>query len=217
MTETLYIEWVEFQLRAGVTDAQFCAASDAFQTAFLDLQPGYQHRALVRLGTPGNFADCVHWTGVDDMEAAMDAGKAFPECQAYFALLQVTKAPTMGKAIAQYGGAKISPAKASCASTWGGMEFSLFKPKPGVSDQALQHAAQRMANGIYRGQPGFLHHTVVKSEQGLYADVVLASTGKRAAELCASWGSGPFAEPCRGYLDMISPESVQLAFFDTLQ
>jgi hypothetical protein len=217
MTETLYIEWVEFQLRAGVTDAQLYAASDAFQTAFLDLQPGYQHRALVRLGTPGHFADCVHWTGVNDMEAAMAAGKAIPEFQAYFALLQVTKAPTVGKTVAQYGSAKIPLATDLCASTWGGMEFSLFKPIPGVSDQALQRAAQHMANGLYRGQPGFLHHAVVKSEQGIYADVVLAASGKRAAELCASWGSGPLAEPCRGYLDMISPESVQLAFFDVLQ
>jgi hypothetical protein len=217
MTETLYIEWVEFKLHDAVTDAQFLAASEAFQADFLDLQSGYRQRTLVRLGKQGHYADLVHWTGAKNMEAAMAAAKAYPACQAYFALLEVCNPPSLGKAVAQYDKLNTLSATDPFDPTLGGMEFSLFKPKPGVTDQALHQAAQRMADGLYRGQAGFLHHSVVKSESGIYADVVLASSGKRAAELCASWGTGPYAQPCQDYLDTIILESVQLEFFDTLR
>lgn len=217
MTETLYIEWVEFQIRSGVADAQFLAASEAFQVDFLDHQSGYRQRTLVRLGKQGHYADLVYWTGAQDMEAAMAAAKAYPACQAYFALLEVGNPPSLGKAVAQYDKLKPSIATDPLGPTLGGMEFSLFKPKSGVTDQALHQAAQRMADGLYRGQAGFFHHSVVRSESGIYADVVLASSGKRAAELCASWGTGPYAQPCQDYLDMIILESVQLEFFDILQ
>lgn len=97
------------------------------------------------------------------------------------------------------------------------MEISFFKPKPNVSDHLLSLAAEATAAGLYRGQPGFIGHFVVKSDAGIYADVVLATSSKRAAELCASWGSAPYAVPCQGYSDMIRPESMQIAFFDVLK
>lgn len=217
MTASLCIEWVEFQLHAGVTEAQFRAVSDAFQANFLDLQAGYKKRTLVRLDAQGRYADLVHWATAKDMAAAMAASNAFPACGAYFALLNVLKAPSLGTAIAQHENIEDLSAAAPSVAAVGGIEFSLFQPKPGVSDEALCHAAQQMANGLYRGQPGFYGHSVVKSTQGVYADVVFASSGKRAAELCAMWGSGPWAEPCLPYLEMIHPQSIQLAFFETLK
>lgn len=210
------IEWVEFKLNAGVTESELRAASDALQSQFLLFQPGYQQRTLVRLDTPGVYADLVHWARPEDMKKAMATSSDHPVCGAYFALLEVLSAPSLGTAIAHHTHINNPSAVPPSELVLGGMEFSFFKPKPGVSDQVLRDAARHLAHGLYSGQPGYIHHFVVKSELGVYADVVLATSGKRAAELCASWGTGPFAEPCQPYLDLIDPESVQLAFFDAL-
>jgi hypothetical protein len=217
MTPSISIEWVEFQLRSGTSESEFLAVSHAFQTDFLDLQPGYRQRTLVRLNDHGLYADLVHWSDAADMRAAMAASKVFPVCGAYFALLKVVESPSLGTAIAKYENAAYLDTTAATVESVGGLEFSLFQPKPGVSDDMLKQAAKRVADSLYCGQPGYLSHLVVKSAQGVYADVVLASSGKRAAELCGLWGSGPYAEPCLPYLEMIRPESMQIAFFDSLK
>ncbi|MDP3357170.1 MAG: hypothetical protein Q8M51_15070 [Polaromonas sp.] len=217
MNEFLCIEWVEFQLKPGVTESQLLDASEALRTEFLSLQHGFQRRSLIRLGEQGLYADLVHWTNRKDADAAMAASIVIPACGAYFALFEVVKAPAFGEAIASHDAAQRLPPIDSAEIEVGGMEISFFKPKPNVSDHSLSRAAQKMAAGLYCAQPGFISHFVVKSEAGIYADVVLAASSKRAAELCASWGSDPYAEPCQGYLDMIRPETMQIAFFDVLK
>lgn len=216
MTTSPHIEWVEFQVRTGVTEAQFLAVSDAFQTEFLDLQPGYLERTVVRLPSQGHYADLVHWSAATDMQAAMDASASFPACQAYFSLLTVTKPQSLGAAIAHHMGPTGGLPTAPAVSPVGGLEFSLFRPKHGVSDHALTLAAADMANGLYRGQAGYYGHKVMKTSQGVYADVVFASSGRRAAELCGLWGTGPYADACLPYLELIDPSSIDLAFYDTL-
>ena len=217
MNDSLCIEWVEFQLKPGATESQLLDASEALRTEFLNLQNGFQRRSLIRLGEQGVYADLVHWTHRKDAEAAMAASSAFPACGAYFALLEVLKEPAFGQAIAAHDAAQRLPPMDSTEIEVGGMEISFFKPKPNISDHLLSRAAKKMAAGLYHGQPGFIRHFVVKSEAGIYADVVLATSSKRAAELCASWGSDPYAEPCQGYLDSIRQESMQIAFFEVLK
>jgi heme-degrading monooxygenase HmoA len=213
------IEWVEFRLKIGVTQAQLHQVSDRFQSNFLDLQPGYQKRTLVKLDAGGHYADLVYWASAKEMNNAIASSEKYPVCGEYFALFEIVKAPSLGTPIAPYPEMKAqrnSGDHSSPQTVLHGMEFSIFKPKPGVTDRELYEAAEQMVNGLYRDQPGFISHAVVKSEQGIYADVVLASSAKRAAALCASWGTGPFAQPCQAYLDLISPESIQVGFFDRL-
>ena len=217
MNESTCVEWVEFRLKPGVTESQLLNASEALRTDFLNLQHGFQHRTLIRLNEQGLYADLVHWANRKDADKAMAASSVIPACGAYFALLEVVKAPAFGQAIAEHDVAQRLPATESGEIEVGGMEISFFKPQPNVSDHLLSRAAATTAAGLYRGQPGFIGHFVVKSEAGIYADVVLASSSKRAAELCASWGSDPYAVPCQGYLNMIKPETMQIAFFDVLK
>ena len=217
MTEPRCIEWVEFRLKPGVTETQFLEASKALRTGFLDRQPGFKHRTLIRVDSKGRYADLVHWSNAKAADAAMAASNSFPACVAYFEMLEVLQAPTLGTAIAGHSAAQQSHADDMSVAEIGGMEFAFFKPKPNVADHELSRAAQTMATGLYRGQPGFIDHFVVKSGAGVYADIVLADSRNRAAELCASWGSDPYAEPCREYLGMIDPASMQIAFYETLK
>lgn len=97
--------------------------------------------------------------------------------------------------------------------TFGGMEFSTFKLKPGVSETDLFTAIDQMVEGLYANEEGFLGHALLRGKDDLYVDVVFADSQSRAAELCGKWGNGPFAPDCLAYLAKIEESSVHLEFF----
>ncbi len=102
---------------------------------------------------------------------------------------------------------------------FGGMEFSTFKLQPPTWRYRVCAVCGRddMVQGLYATEVGFLGHAVLKGADGCYADVVFASSQARAAELCAKWGSGPFAPACLSYLEKIEEGSVELAFFQRIK
>lgn len=99
---------------------------------------------------------------------------------------------------------------------FGGMEFSTFKLKRGVSEAELFTAVDTMVKGLYSEEEGFLGHAVLKGADDTYVDVVFAVNQSRAADLCAKWGTGPFAPACLSYLEKIEEDSIKLAFFQRL-
>jgi hypothetical protein len=102
-------------------------------------------------------------------------------------------------------------------STFGGMEFSTFKLKRDISEAELFTAVDKMIEGLYSTEEGFLGHAVLKGADGTYVDVVFATSQSRAAELCAKWGTGPFAPACLPYLEKIEDGSANLAFFQRVK
>ena len=80
------IEWAPFRLRAGVTEPELLAASEAIQREFLSRQAGFLHRELAR-GADGLWADIVHWANGAAAEAAMAVAPTSAVCGAYFALM----------------------------------------------------------------------------------------------------------------------------------
>ena len=56
---------------------------------------------------------------------------------------------------------------------FGGMEFSTFKLKHGVSEAELFTAVDKMVEGLYSGEVGFLGHAVLEGADGIYVDVSL--------------------------------------------
>ncbi|WP_332777840.1 hypothetical protein [Polaromonas sp.] len=100
---------------------------------------------------------------------------------------------------------------------FGGMEFSTFKLKHGVSESELFAAVDKMVEGLYSTEEGFLGHTLLKGMDDTYVDVVFATSQSRAAELCAKWGAGPFAPACLSYLEKIEEGSAKLAFFQRIK
>ncbi len=102
-------------------------------------------------------------------------------------------------------------------SEFGGMEFSAFRLKLGISEADLFAAVDRMVEGLYADEEGFLGHAVLKGADDGYVDVVFATSQTRAAELCAKWDTGPFAPACLSYLEKIEEGSAKLAFFQRVK
>jgi hypothetical protein len=100
---------------------------------------------------------------------------------------------------------------ASIAPAFAGLEFSTFKLKPGVGETELRAAAARARDGLMAHQPGFLGHAVLRGEDGVYVDMLWASSKKRATEICGLWVGHP---DCADYLGLIEPGSESMAFFE---
>lgn len=100
---------------------------------------------------------------------------------------------------------------------FGGMEFSRFKLKSDVSETELFTSVDKMVEGLYITEEGFLGHALLKGADGIYVDVIFADSQSRAAELCAKWGTGPFAPACLPYLEKIEEGSVNLEFFQRVK
>ncbi len=200
-------EWAQFSLRPGVTEPQLRQASALMQKEFLDRQGGFVQRDTVRLA-PGRYADLVVWQSPQAAKAAIAAATADPVCRAYFGLMTVDSPPETGLSIDRHGK----------SATWAGLEFSRFRLRDGVDPSELDVATREMAQGVYAGKPGFISHSVFRSGEGEYADVLLADTGARAEALCGSWvedrEAGTCAPACRHYLSLIEPSSIRLEFWD---
>ena len=86
------IEWAPFRLAAGADESALLAASEAIQRDFLQRQPGFVRRELLR-GADGQWADLVVWRDRASAAAALRAVESSATCQAYFRLMQNATEP----------------------------------------------------------------------------------------------------------------------------
>lgn len=82
------VETARITLAPGRSEADLIAASAAFQTAFLDAQPGFLRRELLKLDDR-RFLDLVHWDSRAAADAVMAAAMASEACHAYFAVMDM--------------------------------------------------------------------------------------------------------------------------------
>ena len=80
------VEWAPFRLAEGARAAGLLEASEALQRDFLQHQPGFVRRELLR-DEAGRWVDLVVWNDHSSAMAAMRAAEASPVCQAYFHLM----------------------------------------------------------------------------------------------------------------------------------
>ena len=80
------IEWAPFRLAPGSDEAALLAASEVLQRDFLQQQPGFLRRELLR-GTDGGWVDLLYWTDEASAAAVMHAIDGSPACRAYFQLM----------------------------------------------------------------------------------------------------------------------------------
>ena len=81
------VEWAPFRLAAGADEAALLAASATLQREFLERQPGYVRRELLR-GDDGGWVDVIVWRDDASAAAAMQAAMESTTCRAYFRLMQ---------------------------------------------------------------------------------------------------------------------------------
>ena len=87
MHDGAIIEWAPFRLADGVTEAALLEASEALQREFLQHQPGFLRRELLR-GTNDEWVDLVTWADRRSADAVLDAVRSSTVCQAYFRLMK---------------------------------------------------------------------------------------------------------------------------------
>jgi heme-degrading monooxygenase HmoA len=82
------IEWAAFALKPGVAESALMEASRRLQEEFLDQQPGYLRRELVK-EADGQYADLVWWSSLAAAEAAMAKTATSAACACYFDLIEI--------------------------------------------------------------------------------------------------------------------------------
>lgn len=81
------VEMAAFKLKAGATEDQLRAASDAIQEHFLSKQQGYLHRDLLKK-SEREYVDIIHWASQKEAEQAMQEAMQIPACVRYFQLME---------------------------------------------------------------------------------------------------------------------------------
>jgi hypothetical protein len=100
----LHLEWAPFKLRAGVGEAALIQASDALQRDFLERQPGFVGRQLMR-APDGAYVDLVWWSSNESASAAMAKAAESAACAAYFEQMDADHAQA-GAGVALYTSVK---------------------------------------------------------------------------------------------------------------
>jgi hypothetical protein len=86
MSTNLYIMLAPIQLAAGVDEEMLLAASERFQAAFVEKQPGILKRILLR-AKHGGYADLVFFASKDDADRVAAAEQTSTECHEYFKIM----------------------------------------------------------------------------------------------------------------------------------
>lgn len=92
----------------------------------------------------------------------------------------------------------------------GGMEFATFRLREGVTETSLVELSSRVELEFLRQQEELVLHFLVRGENGIYADVAIASSQEKAEEYCQQWLSNGVALE---YLELIDKESVNMTFW----
>ncbi|MDD9966451.1 MAG: hypothetical protein OXR73_09520 [Myxococcales bacterium] len=80
-------------LASGVSEKELLAASDRFQTGFVDHQPGVLRRELVKK-SEGRYVDIVLFRSIEDANDVMAREQESKLCAEFFALMDMSDAAT---------------------------------------------------------------------------------------------------------------------------
>jgi len=84
--EDVCIEWAPFELRVGVTESDLLEAAEDLQNRFLDAQPGFVRRELLR-GAERRWVDLIVWASRADADRAAARARESSACRNYFGLM----------------------------------------------------------------------------------------------------------------------------------
>jgi hypothetical protein len=98
--------------------------------------------------------------------------------------------------------------------TFKGLEFGIFRMKPGMSESEMLAAAKTMESEFLEKEEGFLGHAILKGSDGTYVDLAFATTQAKAEEICGKWLKNQYA---LAFLAFIDPASTNMSFWSRLQ
>ena len=83
-----YVMLAPIQLKDGLSESALVAASDAFQDAFVNRQPGVLKRLLLR-AQDGGYADLVFFASKEAAELVVEAELKSEACLEYFKVMNI--------------------------------------------------------------------------------------------------------------------------------
>lgn len=95
-------------------------------------------------------------------------------------------------------------------SNMGGVEIAFFKLKEGVTEADLVMLSHRVEAEFLAQQPELVAHCLLKGADGIFADIVMATSQVKAEEYCLQWLTHPVALE---YLELIDQTSVEMTFW----
>jgi len=96
----MIVETAVITLREGVSEAELVAASNAFQTDFLNGRKGFLRRELLKQ-YGGGFLDLVHWESRAAADSVMEAAGDSEVCGSFFSLMETDRA-NPGEGVTHY-------------------------------------------------------------------------------------------------------------------
>lgn len=94
-----------------------------------------------------------------------------------------------------------------------GLEFAVFQLQEGVTEEQLLSLSQEVDDKFLSKQEGLLSHFLLRGKDGKYADVAIATTQKKAEEICQLWLHNDVAKQ---YLELLDQESVDMSFWSRI-
>lgn len=95
------IEWAPFALRAGVSETHLLDASEILQREFLDRQPGFVRRELLKADS-GQWVDLVVWTSQAAAESAEANAARSHACHGYLGLMAGANSCNPGAGVSHF-------------------------------------------------------------------------------------------------------------------
>ncbi|WP_323933119.1 hypothetical protein [Aeromonas hydrophila] len=92
----------------------------------------------------------------------------------------------------------------------GGVEFATFRLKEGVTEADLLALAHRVESEFLVQQSELIVHCLLRSANGLYADLVMAPSQSLVEVYCQQWLHNAVAGE---YLTLLDPDSVNMSFW----
>ncbi len=108
MREEAVIEWAPFRLKAGVPDEALFEASETLQADFIDRQPGFVQRELLK-GSDREWVDLVWWESREAADRAVANAAASAACHAYFQLMEEADHAAPGAGVLHFARRKAYP------------------------------------------------------------------------------------------------------------
>lgn len=87
-----------------------------------------------------------------------------------------------------------------------GLEIGRFRLKPGVSEEEMRKAHERMVAQHLSRQQGWHGQRLVRLQDGSFLDLAFADSRDRAIRICDGWQGNP---DCDAFLALIEPAGIE--------
>ncbi len=95
-----------------------------------------------------------------------------------------------------------------------GIELATFKLNDGVREEAMLELITKVDNDFLQKEEGFLGHTTLKGEDGIYVDILFAKTQEKAQEICGKLMKN---ETALQYMNLADEPSVSVSFWNRIK